>query len=85
MAQSGPKGQAYLAAIHKGGIPGNTAVDGLYILFAEATCKAKAQGDTRDSILTQFDALGQTLAPNTNLSARQISELFVSTAEKTFC
>ncbi|MGZ4559232.1 MAG: hypothetical protein ACXVGB_11255 [Mycobacteriaceae bacterium] len=85
LADSGPKGQAYLKLIHDGGIPGNSQVDGLYILFAQATCQAKLKGDSRESILVQFDQIGQTLAANTHLTARQISELFVSSAERTFC
>ncbi len=84
-AEAGPKGQTYLKALHDGGVPGDSQLDGIYILFARATCQAKQRGDSRDSILAQFDKVGTTLAPGTGMAPRQVSELFVSTAERTFC
>lgn len=85
VAEAGPKGQTYLKALHDGGVPGDSQLDGIYILFARATCQAKQRGDSRDSILAQFDKVGTTLAPGTGMAPRQVSELFVSTAERTFC
>lgn len=84
-AEAGPKGQTYLKALHDGGVPGDSQLDDIYILFAKATCQAKQRGDSRDSILAQFDKVGTTLAPGTGMAPRQVSELFVSTAERTFC
>lgn len=84
-AEAGPKGQTYLKALHDGGVPGDSQLDDIYILFAKATCQAKQRGHSRDSILAQFDKVGTTLAPGTGMAPRQVSELFVSTAERTFC
>ena len=85
VADAGEKGQTYLKALHDRGIPGDSQLDNIYVLFAQATCQAKQRGDSRDSILAQFDKVGTTLAPGTGKSPREISELFVSTAERTVC
>lgn len=85
LADAGPQGQAYLKALQAGGVPNNAAVNGLYVLLAQTTCQAKAQGEARDQILTQLSQIGPMLAPGSNLSGPQISELFVSSAEKYLC
>lgn len=85
LADSGPKGQAYLQALHAGGVPSDPRIDGIYILFAQATCQAEQRGNSRDSILQQFDQIGTQLAGSSGKTPRQISELFVSAAEKNFC
>lgn len=85
LADSGKKGQDYLKALQAGGIPSNPKLDGIYILFAQATCQAEQKGNSRDSILQQFDQIGSQLAGGTGKSARQISELFVTAAEQNMC
>jgi len=47
LADAGPKGQAYLKALRDAGVPIQPGVEGVYILFAQVTCEAKANGTPR--------------------------------------
>lgn len=85
LADAGPKGQAYLKALRDAGVPIQPGVEGVYILFAQVTCEAKTNGTPRQDILTQFDQIGPVLAPGSKMTPGQVSEAFVSAAEKNFC
>jgi len=85
VADAGPKGQDYLQALRAAGVPVQPGLEGIYILFAKATCDAKAKGTSRQDILSQFSQIGSMLAPGSKLSQDQIAEAFVSSAERTLC
>lgn len=85
VADAGPKGQDYLQALRAAGVPVQPGLEGIYILFAKATCDAKAKGTSRQDILSQFSQIGSMLAPGSKLSQDQIAEAFVSSTERTLC
>ena len=85
VADAGPKGQDYLQALRAAGVPVQPGLEEIYILFAKATCDAKAKGTSRQDILSQFSQIGSMLAPGSKLSQDQIAEAFVSSAERTLC
>lgn len=85
VADAGPKGQDYLQALRAAGVPVQPGLEEIYILFAKATCDAKAKGTSRQDILSQFSQIGSMLAPGSKLSQDQIAEAFVSSTERTLC
>ncbi len=85
VADAGPKGQDYLQALRAAGVPVQPGLEGIYILFADATCDAKAKGTSRQDILSQFSQIGPMLAPGSKLSQDQISNAFVTAAEQHIC
>lgn len=85
VAAAGPRGQTYLQSLHSRGIVANPGLDGIYVLFGQAVCSAKAKGDSRTNILNEFSQIGPMLAPGSSLAPGQVSEVFVSSAEQTLC
>ncbi|BCN41769.1 hypothetical protein RE9414_00490 [Prescottella equi] len=84
VAESGERGQRYLAALRGAGIP-STGMDGVEVLYAQGTCEALARGDSRSSVLAEFDSVGKAYAQFLPMPADRIAEIYVSTAEKTYC
>ncbi|RVW07770.1 dihydrofolate reductase [Prescottella agglutinans] len=84
VADSGERGRHYLAALRAGGIP-PTGMDAAEVLYAQGTCEALARGDSRASVLAEFDSVGQAYARFVPMSADRIAEIYVSTAERTYC
>lgn len=84
VAESGERGQRYLAALRGAGIP-PTGMDGVEVLYAQGTCEALARGDSRSSVLAEFDSVGKAYAQFLPMPADRIAEIYVSTAEKTYC
>ncbi|QBJ96558.1 dihydrofolate reductase [Rhodococcus sp. ABRD24] len=84
VAESGARGQRYLAALRAAGIP-PTGMEAAEVLYAQGTCQALAQGDSRASVLAEFDSVGRTYAQFLPMTASQIAEAYVSTAERTYC
>ena len=85
LAAAGPQGKTYLNLLHDRGIVPNAQLDGIYVLFGQAVCSAKARGTARPDILAQFSQIGPMLAPGTSLPPGQVSEVFVSSAEQSLC
>jgi len=84
VADSGERGRHYLAALRAGGIP-PTGMDAAEVLYAQGTCEALARGDSRASVLAEFDSVGQAYARFVPMPADRIAEIYVSTAERTYC
>ena len=84
VAESGERWQRYLAALRGAGIP-PTGMDGVEVLYAQGTCEALARGDSRSSVLAEFDSVGKAYAQFLPMPADRIAEIYVSTAEKTYC
>ncbi len=84
VADSGERGQRYLAALRVAGIP-PTGMDAAEVLYAQGTCEALARGDSRASVLAEFDSVGEAYARFLPMSATRIAEIYVSTAEATYC
>ncbi|MCL2535525.1 MAG: DUF732 domain-containing protein [Nocardiaceae bacterium] len=84
VADSGERGQRYLVALRAAGIP-PTGMDAAEVLYAQGTCEALARGDSRASVLAEFDSVGKAYAKVLPMSADRIAEIYVSTAEKTYC
>ncbi len=84
MADSGDRGQRYLGALRAAGIP-PTGMDAAEVLYAQGTCEALARGDSRASVLAEFDSVGEAYARFLPMSATRIAEVYVSTAEATYC
>lgn len=84
VADSGERGQRYLAALRAAGIP-PTGMDAAEVLYAQGTCDALARGDSRASVLAEFDSVGKAYAQFLPMSANRIAEIYVSTAETTYC
>ncbi|MBM4490466.1 DUF732 domain-containing protein [Prescottella equi] len=84
VAESGERGQRYLTALRGAGIP-PTGMDGVEVLYAQGTCEALARGDSRSSVLAEFDSVGKAYAQFLPMPADRIAEIYVSTAEKTYC
>lgn len=84
VADSGERGQRYLAALRVSGIP-PTGMDSAEVLYAQGTCEALARGDSRSSVLAEFDSVGQAYARFLPMPANRIAEIYVSTAETTYC
>ncbi|MCA1008663.1 DUF732 domain-containing protein [Rhodococcus hoagii] len=84
VAESGERGQRYLAALRGAGIP-PTGMDGVEVLYAQGTCEALARGDSRASVLAEFDSVGKAYAQFLPMPADRIAEIYVSTAERTYC
>ncbi len=84
VAESGERGQRYLAGLRAAGIP-PTGMDAAEVLYAQGTCDALARGDSRASVLAEFDSVGKTYAQFLPMPASRIAEIYVSTAETTYC
>ncbi|MGO4202918.1 DUF732 domain-containing protein [Rhodococcus sp. TAF43] len=84
VADSGERGQRYLAALRVAGIP-PTGMDAAEVLYAQGTCEALARGDARSSVLAEFDSVGTAYAQFLPMPADRIAEIYVSTAERTYC
>jgi len=84
VAESGERGQRYLAALRGAGLP-PTGMDAVEVLYAQGTCEALARGDSRASVLAEFDSVGAAYAQFLPMPADRIAEIYVSTAEKTYC
>ncbi|PTR25658.1 uncharacterized protein DUF732 [Rhodococcus sp. OK519] len=84
VADSGERGQRYLAALRGAGIP-PTGMDAAEVLYAQGTCDALARGDSRAGVLAEFDSVGQAYAQFLPMPADRVAEIYVSTAERTYC
>ncbi|GAB2646116.1 hypothetical protein GCM10027068_27150 [Prescottella soli] len=84
VAGAGERGQRYLSALRAAGIP-PTGMDAAEVLYAQGTCEALARGDSRADVLVEFDSVGKAYAQLLPLSPTQIAEIYVSTAERTYC
>lgn len=84
VAESGDKGQRYLGALRAAGIP-PAGMDAQEILYAQGLCRARAEGASRAELLREFDAVGQAYSTFTPLSAGQVAEAYVVTAERHYC
>ncbi|WP_420881310.1 DUF732 domain-containing protein [Rhodococcus sp. (in: high G+C Gram-positive bacteria)] len=84
VAESGERGQRYLGALRGAGLP-PTGMDAVEVLYAQGTCEALARGDSRASVLAEFDSVGAAYAQFLPMPADRIAEIYVSTAENTYC
>lgn len=84
IAAAGDKGQRYLGALRAAGIPA-TGMDAQEILYAEGVCKARADGMSRPDMVNEFAGIGQAYAAILPISAGQVGEIYVATAESSYC
>lgn len=84
VAAAGGRGQRYLIALRAAGLP-PTGMDAAEILYADGACNALAQGQPRPSVVAEFDDVGKAYATILPMSAAQVAEIYVSTAERTYC
>ncbi len=84
VADSGERGRRYLAALRVAGLP-PTGMDSAEVLYAQGTCDALARGDSRASVLAEFDSVGRAYAQFLPITADRVAEIYVSTAEQTYC
>ncbi|MDV6267612.1 MULTISPECIES: DUF732 domain-containing protein [Rhodococcus] len=84
VAGAGERGQRYLAALRLAGIP-PSGMDSAEILYADGTCNAIAQGMPRYEVLAEFKAVGDVYAQITPMPSQRIAEIYVETAENTYC
>lgn len=84
IATAGDRGQRHLAGLRAAGLP-STGMDAAEILYADGACNALAQGQSRASVLAEFDEVGAAYATVLLMSAAQIAEIYVATAERTYC
>ncbi|MFE4500700.1 DUF732 domain-containing protein [Rhodococcus sp. NPDC056743] len=84
VAGAGERGQRYLAALRLAGIP-PSGMDSAEILYADGTCNAIAQGMPRSEVLAEFKAVGDVYAQITPMTSPRIAEIYVETAENTYC
>ncbi|OYD67436.1 DUF732 domain-containing protein [Rhodococcus sp. OK302] len=84
VAGAGERGQRYLAALRQAGIP-QSGMDSAEILYADGTCKAIAEGMPRSAVLAEFKSVGDVYAQITPMPSERIAEIYVETAEKTYC
>ncbi|WP_092805365.1 DUF732 domain-containing protein [Rhodococcus globerulus] len=84
VAGAGERGQRYLAALRLAGIP-PSGMDSAEILYADGTCNAIAQGMPRSEVLAEFKAVGDVYAQITPMPSQRIAEIYVETAENTYC
>lgn len=84
VADSGERGRRYLAALRAAGLP-PTGMDAAEVLYAEGTCAALARGESRASVLAEFDSVGQAYARFLPIPADRTAEIYVSAAETTYC
>lgn len=84
VAGAGERGQRYLAALRLAGIP-PSGMDSAEILYADGTCNAIAQGMPRSEVLAEFKAVGDVYAQITPMPSARIAEIYVETAENTYC
>ncbi|QXW00641.1 MULTISPECIES: DUF732 domain-containing protein [Rhodococcus] len=84
VAGAGERGQRYLAALRLAGIP-PSGMDSAEILYADGTCNAIAQGMPRSEVLAEFKAVGDVYAQVTPMPSQRIAEIYVETAENTYC
>lgn len=84
VAGAGERGQRYLAALRMAGIP-PSGMDSAEILYADGTCNAIAQGMPRSEVLAEFKAVGDVYARITTMPSQRIAEIYVETAENTYC
>ncbi|MDV8005769.1 DUF732 domain-containing protein [Rhodococcus sp. IEGM 1318] len=84
VANAGEKGQRYIAALRLAGIP-PAGMDSAEILYADGTCKALADGMPRSEVLAEFDSVGEVYSQITPMSSQRIAEIYVDTAQQTYC
>ncbi|MEH0350966.1 DUF732 domain-containing protein [Rhodococcus qingshengii] len=84
VANAGEKGQRYIAALRLAGIP-PAGMDSAEILYADGTCKALADGMPRSEMLAEFNSVGEVYSQITPMSSQRIAEIYVDTAEQTYC
>ncbi|ALU68165.1 MULTISPECIES: DUF732 domain-containing protein [Rhodococcus] len=84
VANAGEKGQRYIAALRLAGIP-PAGMDSAEILYADGTCKALADGMPRSEVLAEFNSVGEVYSQITPMSSQRIAEIYVDTAEQTYC
>ncbi|MGM5063645.1 DUF732 domain-containing protein [Rhodococcus qingshengii] len=84
VANAGEKGQRYIAALRLAGIP-PAGMDSAEILYADGTCKALADGMPRSDVLAEFNSVGEVYSQITPMSSQRIAEIYVDTAEQTYC
>ena len=84
VANAGEKGQRYIAALRLAGIP-PAGMDSAEILYADGTCKALADGMPRSEMLAEFNSVAEVYSQITPMSSQRIAEIYVDTAEQTYC
>ena len=84
VANAGEKGQRYIAALRLAGIP-PAGMDSAEILYADGPCKALADGMPRSEVLAEFNSVGEVYSQITPMSSQRIAEIYVDTAEQTYC
>ena len=84
VANAGEKGQRYIAALRLAGIP-PAGMDSAEILYADGTCKALADGMPRSEVLAEFNSVGEVYSQITPMSSQRVAEIYVDTAEQTYC
>lgn len=84
VANAGEKGQRYIAALRLAGIP-PAGMDSAEILYADGTCKALADGMPRSDVLAEFNSVGEVYSQITPMSSQRVAEIYVDTAEQTYC
>ena len=84
VANAGETGQRYIAALRLAGIP-PAGMDSAEILYADGTCKALADGMPRSEVLAEFNSVGEVYSQITPMSSQRIAEIYVDTAEQTYC
>lgn len=84
VARSGDRGRRYLDALRGAGLP-PIGMDAAEILYADGTCRALAAGTPRSEVLGEFDGVADAYARFTPLPADRVAEIYVDTAERTYC
>lgn len=84
VADTGERGHRYLGALRAAGIP-TAGMDAQEVLYAQGVCQARADGMSRAEILGEFDGVSQAYASFLPMPAGQVAEIFVSTAEGSYC
>ncbi|EME17637.1 DUF732 domain-containing protein [Rhodococcus triatomae] len=84
VAGSGERGRRYLDALRGAGLP-PAGMDAAEILYADGTCRALASGASRAEVLAEFDGVARAYAQFTPLSPDRVAEIYVATAERTYC
>ncbi|MFE3293801.1 DUF732 domain-containing protein [Rhodococcus sp. NPDC059234] len=84
VADAGERGRSYLSGLRAAGLP-PTGMDAAEILYAQGTCDALGKGTPRPEVLREFAGVGEAYAKFTPIPADRVAEIYVSTAERSYC
>ncbi|WP_460868508.1 DUF732 domain-containing protein [Rhodococcus aerolatus] len=78
------KGQSFLDALHAGGIPAGPA-DVFIGQYAPVICASLADGASPDEVRSQLLGVGELYRSISPLSAEQVADVMLSSAQRTYC